>query len=50
MQVTLQVYSLGTGINLLCQDETKGKKCYTVNEVIILLEFLIEKIFVEFGR
>jgi hypothetical protein len=25
MQVTLQVYSLGTGINLLCQEETKGK-------------------------
>ena len=33
MQVALQVNSLRTGINLLCQEETKGKKCYTVNEV-----------------
>jgi hypothetical protein len=27
----------------------KGKECYTENEVIIILRFLIDSIFVEFG-
>jgi hypothetical protein len=45
----LQVYSLGSRINIFCQTQKKGKTCYTEYEVINLLELFIDSIFDEFG-
>ena len=45
----LHVYSLGSRVKSFVRHETKGKKCYTENEAISMLELLINNIFVEFG-
>ena len=40
---------LGPEWTYFVQHDTKVKRCYKENEVIIILEFLIDTIFVEFG-
>ena len=44
-----KVIVLGHELSYFVKYKTKGKKCYTENEVISMLEFLIDNIFVEFG-
>jgi hypothetical protein len=39
---------LGHELAYFVKHEMKRKKCYTENEVVIMLEFLIDNIFVEF--
>ena len=39
---------LGHELTYFVKHETKSKKCYTESEVITMLEFLIDNIFVEF--
>jgi hypothetical protein len=41
---------LGHELTYFVKHETKGRKLYTENEVISMLEFLIDNILVEFGR